>query len=98
VSEPVDTASFIGHYRRSDEIQIDVADGDDGLEAAFITSGDVAERVPSFTSPLTYAGGTTFRMILPPMTEPIAATFVHEGEATGPATHLAIGLRVAPRV
>ena len=98
VSEPVDTAPFVGYYRRSDEIQIDVADGDDGLEASFITSGDVAERVPSFTSSLTYAGGTTFRMILPPMTEPIAATFVHEDEPTGPATHLAIGLRVAPRV
>jgi hypothetical protein len=32
------------------------------------------------------------------MTVPIAATFVHESEATGPATHMALGLRVAPRV
>ena len=98
VADPADTGPFVGGYRRSEEIQIDVADGDSGLEASFTTSGQAATRVPSFTTPLTYAGGTTFRMVLPPMTEPIAATFVHEEEPTGPATHLAIGLRVAPRV
>jgi hypothetical protein len=32
------------------------------------------------------------------MTEPIAATFLNEDFAEGPATHLALGLRVAPRV
>jgi CubicO group peptidase (beta-lactamase class C family) len=98
VDDPVDVAPFVGAYRRSEEIQIEVTESDGGPQAAFTTSGEIAERVPSFTSPLTYAGGTTFRMTLPPMTEPIAATFVHEDEATGPATHLAIGLRVAPRV
>jgi CubicO group peptidase (beta-lactamase class C family) len=98
VERDVDTAPFVGSYRRSEELTIDVTAGGSGLEAAFVTSGRIADRVPSFTSSLTYAGGTTFRLTMPPMTESIAATFVHEGEATGPATHLALGLRVAPRV
>jgi hypothetical protein len=41
-------------------------------------------------------------MTLPSMTEQIAATFLYEDSAgdspDGPATHLAIGLRVAPRL
>jgi CubicO group peptidase (beta-lactamase class C family) len=98
VDDDVDSAPFVGSYRRSEELTIDVSVGASGLEAAFNTSGRIADRVPSFTSPLTYAGGTTFRLTMPPMTEPIAATFVHEGDVTGPATHMALGLRVAPRV
>ncbi|HYJ69474.1 MAG TPA: serine hydrolase domain-containing protein [Nocardioidaceae bacterium] len=98
VDDDIDTAPYIGSYRRSEELTIEVTAGESGLEAAFVTGGKIAERVPSFTTPMTYAGGTTFRVTIPPMTEPIAATFVYEGEATGPATHLALGLRVAPRV
>jgi hypothetical protein len=93
----VDVQPFLGGYDRGSDVRIDVVEADGGLEARFTTSGEVAQQVPDFTSALTYAGGTTFLMTLPPMTEQIAATFLHEDGAAGPATHLAIGLRVAPR-
>jgi CubicO group peptidase (beta-lactamase class C family) len=64
VDGDVDTAPFLGSYRRSEELTIDVTAGESGLEAAFVTSGRIADRVPSFTSPLTYAGGTTFRLTI----------------------------------
>jgi CubicO group peptidase (beta-lactamase class C family) len=94
----VDVEPFLGRYDRGSELSIDVVEADGGgLEARFATAGEIAELVPDFTSALTYAGGTTFLLTLPPMTERIAATFLREDGADGPASHLAIGLRVAPR-
>ncbi|MEJ7629235.1 MAG: hypothetical protein WKF54_06540 [Nocardioidaceae bacterium] len=98
VTEPVDPSPFLGSYRRSEQISIDVRASGDALVAAFVTSGEVATHIPSFTTPLTYAGGTTFLLTLPPMTERIAATFLYEDDDAGSASHLALGTRVAPRV
>jgi CubicO group peptidase (beta-lactamase class C family) len=101
-SDAVDVDPFVGTYDRGSDLRIDVAATGSRLEARFVTSGQVAEQVPSFTTALTYAGGSTFLMTLPSMTEQIAATFLYEDSAgdspDGPATHLAIGLRVAPRL
>ena len=98
VSDAVDVEPFVGTYNRRSDLRIEVSRRDAGLEARFVTSGEVAEKVPPFTSSLEYAGGSTFLLTLPPMTERIAATFLHEDDADGPATHLALGLRVAPRL
>jgi hypothetical protein len=96
---PVDVEPFVGSFYRTDDLRIDVVSTDGaGLAGHFITSGDVAEMLPSFTTPLVYAGGTTFLLTLPPMTEQITATFVREDDELGPASHLAIGLRAAPRL
>ena len=94
-------ASFVGSFSRSEDLRIDVTETNGALQAAFVTSGEVAEKVPPFTVPLSYATGATFLLTLPRMTVPITATFVNEdgGQvANGTATHLAVGLRVAPRV
>jgi CubicO group peptidase (beta-lactamase class C family) len=98
-SEPVDVTPFVGSYRRGEDLLMEVSQQGSALEARFVTSGEIAERVPTFTSSLEYAGGTSFLMNLPPMTERITATFVREaGGDDGLTTHLAIGLRAAPRV
>lgn len=94
----VDPAPFVGSFSGSEDLRIDVSATDGELTAAFVTLGDVAGRLPSFTTSLTYAGGTTYLLTLPGMNVPVAVTFVREGGGEGAATHLALSLRLAPRV
>ena len=94
----MDVAPFVGTYWFSDEATIDVAAVPGGLQATFTTSGKWADFHGDFTTPMTYAGGTTFLMTMPPLTKPVTATFVREGNGKGPATHLASQLRLAPRM
>ena len=98
VHDDVDVAPFVGTYWFSDEATIDVAAVPGGLQATFTTSGKWADFHGDFTTPMTYAGGTTFLMTMPPLTKPVTATFVREGNGKGPATHLASQLRLAPRM
>lgn len=91
-------ARFTGAFRRSDELTVLVRQADDGLEIEFVTSGKTANQIPCFTSHLTYADRTTFLFTRPPLTEPTAVTFLSEDGDSRYISHLAIGLRVAPRV
>jgi CubicO group peptidase (beta-lactamase class C family) len=86
-----------GSYRRSEEVRLEVEEQGGGLQLVFQTSGETAKVLNSFTCPLEFAGGTTFLFTLPRMADPITATFLFTDGADEPATHLAIGLRVAPR-
>lgn len=88
--------AVIGRYRRSEEVTILVDSADEGLEITFETSGETAGKVPTFSSALRPVGGETYVFHWPPLTIPITATFVSENGA--PASHVAIGLRVAPRL
>jgi CubicO group peptidase (beta-lactamase class C family) len=98
VQHGVDPVPFVGRYRMSEEATIDVTDGPSGLQASFTTSGAWAAFHGDFTTPLKYTGGTTFLMTMPPLTKPVAATFVREDDTPGPSTHIATQMRVAPRV
>jgi CubicO group peptidase (beta-lactamase class C family) len=96
-ADPVDVKPFVGSYDAG-EIRIDVTEADGALHADFVTTGRPAARHPGFSAPFTYAGGTTFVFTMPPLTIPIAATFLDE-DGDGPAaTHLAVSLRAAPRL
>lgn len=85
-----------GRYRRSEEIELEVRRAGDGLTLSVDTSGEVAERVKSFTQPLVHAQGWTYLVTLPQMTEPLTVTFVREAEDDPRATHLSFGLRLSP--
>lgn len=102
----VDPAPFVGSFSGGEDLRVDVSVADGQLSATFVTAGDIADQMPSFTTPLAYAGGTTYVLTLPGMTVPTAVTFVREGgddtrdgedTAVMAATHLALGLRLAPR-
>jgi CubicO group peptidase (beta-lactamase class C family) len=97
VDAAVDSTPFIGTFASSEDLEIEVSATHVGLAARFVTSGETAAVLPTFTSPLAYAGGTTYLVTLPGRTEQITATFVREDGGTGPASHLALGFRAAPR-
>ncbi|MFE3205863.1 serine hydrolase domain-containing protein [Embleya sp. NPDC059237] len=97
VEADVDVTPYVGRFRMSDEATIDVRAEASGLVASFTTSGRWADFHGDFSTTMTYAGGTTFLMTMPPVTDPVAATFLWEDGADGPATHLASQMRVAPR-
>ncbi|MFE5124011.1 hypothetical protein [Streptomyces sp. NPDC056669] len=65
----------------SDEATIDVRAEASGLVASFTTSGRWADFHGDFSTPMIYAGGTTFLMTMPPVTDPVAATFLWEDGA-----------------
>ncbi|MFJ4408469.1 serine hydrolase domain-containing protein [Streptomyces sp. NPDC088910] len=97
VDADIDVTPYVGRFRMSDEATIDVRAEASGLIASFTTSGRWADFHGDFSTPMTYAGGTTFLMSMPPVTEPVAATFLWADGPGGPATHLASQMRVAPR-
>lgn len=91
-----DLKRFAGSFDAGEEMRIDVTAAGGELRTTFVTSGDTARRLPGFTAPLTFAGGTTFLLTRPTMTVPTPVTFLSEDGADA-VTHLALGLRVAPR-
>jgi CubicO group peptidase (beta-lactamase class C family) len=98
VDQEPDPAPFVGTYWMSDEATIHVTAAQSGLQATFDTAGRWSDFHGDFTAPLAYTGGTTFRLTMPPMTTPVTITFVRENEDTGPVTHIAHQMRLAPRV
>ena len=97
VPDDVQVTPYIGRYHLSDDAIIDVREGADGLEAAFTTAGAWAAFHGDFVTPMQYAGGSTFLMTMPPLTKPVAATFVREDPQSEAITHLATQMRIAPR-
>lgn len=97
VDRDVDVADYIGRFWISDEATVDVRAEASGLVASFTTRGRWAEFHGDFTTPMTYAGGTTFLMTMPPVADPVAVTFLREDGIDGPTTHFTSQLRAAPR-
>jgi CubicO group peptidase (beta-lactamase class C family) len=94
-----DLAPFLGTYGRKDiRFTFRRAQGGD-LETECITGGEIEKYVPDFTVTLPYSSGSMFLLPLPGQEEhPASVTFVREDAGEGPATHIALGGRVLPRL
>lgn len=98
-----DPHPFVGLFSRDDTLRINISRGDDGLQASFLPAGELAEAMGAVTAPLRYVANNTFLVTVPPMTVPMAISFVDENRRDDelldePATHVAMSLRVVPRV
>jgi CubicO group peptidase (beta-lactamase class C family) len=94
----VELAPFLGTFGR-DEIRMSFRRVDGGLEIQCFTSGEIARSVADFTAPLGYTAGSTFLLPVPGLEDyPTPITFIREDGGAGPATHLAVGGRVLPRL
>jgi hypothetical protein len=94
-----DPGPALGVYQLRPEarLRVDHPHAGDELRITLETSGDTARRVASFDAPLMHSTGQTYLFRMPELDEDLTATFVHEDG--GPrASHVAIGLRLAPRV
>jgi CubicO group peptidase (beta-lactamase class C family) len=95
----VDTTAFVGTFGRND-IRFTFGPAEDGgLDVVCHTGGEVEKYVKDFHAPVVYSSGSTFLLTIPGYEEqPQALTFVREDGGGGPATHVAMGGRVLPRL